>query len=86
MLPRRTSTSMAERKPRLRPGLDYSHSDMLKNFLPRFTSAAMARDSGGSYAYQGHSVRFEWQSLHARSKTRATATGIPAGETAGPAL
>jgi hypothetical protein len=47
------------------------HSEKSSMFLPSRTCRAIHQDTGGTWLYQGQSVRSEWQFPQARTKTRA---------------
>ena len=49
------------------------HSEKFSAFRPRFTSETTSQDAGATWLYQGHAVRFEWQSLQERLSMSETA-------------
>src|SRR5260370_40872756 len=68
-------STISPRRMSFRESGNVPHSDRFIIFLAPVTSLQTPQEIGARWLYQGHLVRFEWQSWQERSKMAATSRG-----------
>src|SRR5713226_4091275 len=68
-------STISPRRASFRESENVPHSDRFIIFRAPVTSLQTPQEIGATWLYQGHRVRFEWQSWQERSKMAATSGG-----------